>query len=125
MMQRPSIKNLRRNNRQFRCCQFLAEGMLFQNGGIRPALCPVELDDLRRTFFHEHLIDPVLITVQCQQTSIRPQADPLQRVEQGIRRQCGKRCFGTGRIGGTWHAISQAANRDAQDTPEQSDAQIR
>jgi len=54
----------RRNHGQIPLHQKQAEGMLFENLFVAPALRAVELDDYRRALFLAHLVYPVFEAVQ-------------------------------------------------------------
>jgi len=69
--------------------------VLFEYGGIAPAVWPIEFHDDRCAVLNADLINPVLVTVERQETAIAAVFELLKRVENMLRLQCGigQRCI--------------------------------
>src|SRR5450830_53404 len=93
------------NDRDFLLDQLVDESMLFEDRGVAPALRTIELRHQRRPLFHADLIDPILVAVERQQTPIAIQADAIECIEHGVRRQPGEVEYGGG-IGHGCHCTS-------------------
>ena len=91
-VQRFPVEYERRDHRQLPPGKFRCKRMLLKDRCIRPASGTIKLNHPRRTVVHENLIDAVLITVECQQTTIGRKANALQRIEQRIGRERRKWC---------------------------------
>ena len=89
-VQRVLVEHERRHHRDFTLRQLTHKHVLFQNRRIRPARGPIKLRHQRRAVFQPHLIDAILITVECQQTAIGAQPEAVYRVEYHIWRQASK-----------------------------------
>jgi len=76
-------------HRDFPRREFQRESMFLQDCGIGPATGPIELRHHRRAFFPAHLVDPVLVTVQSQQSPVGPQAHAIQRGEHSVGGEMG------------------------------------
>ena len=79
----------RRDDRYLSVGQFLGEAVFFDNGGVAPAIWPIEFHDDRRIFFDTNLVNPIFVTVERQKSTVAAVVECLQRVEDLLRLQCG------------------------------------
>ncbi|MND99953.1 hypothetical protein D3C80_923470 [compost metagenome] len=73
-----------RNHRDFAVGEFGREGVFFEDGCIAPAAWAVELGDQRLRVFDAHLIDAVLVAVQCQHPGVAEKADAFHCVQDQV-----------------------------------------
>jgi len=73
-----------RHNGNLALDQFLHEGVLFEDGCIRPARRTIEFGHQRRAVFDTDLVHAVLVAVERQQATIAAQADTLQCVQHAV-----------------------------------------
>ena len=73
-----------RHHRHLCLDQLRHKSMLFQDGGVAPAVRAIELDDNRVALLAADLVHAVFVTVQGQQAAIAKQADAVDGVEDAI-----------------------------------------
>ena len=88
--QRLAIAQQWRHHRHFVFGQFQAEGVLFADCRIAPAVRAIELGDQRRFVLDAHLIDAVLVAVERQDAGVAEVAKALHGIEHQIRGEGGK-----------------------------------
>src|SRR5690606_10056495 len=88
--QRLAIVGQWRDHRNLVLGQFEAEAMLLADRFIAPAVRAIELGDQRRFALDAHLIDAVLVAVECQYPGIAEIAKALHGIEYQIRGEGGK-----------------------------------
>ncbi len=89
--QRLAIARQRRHHRDFVLGQLSAETVLLADRRIAPAIRTIKLGDQRRFAFDAHLIDAVLVAVECQYAGVAEIAKALHGIEHQIRGEGGKR----------------------------------
>ena len=88
-MQSLSAYGQRRDDRYLCVGQLLSEAVLFDNGGVAPAIWPIELHDDGRTVFDTNLVNPIFVTVERQKSTVAAVVEFLKRVEDLLGLQCG------------------------------------
>ncbi|MNY26103.1 hypothetical protein D3C86_1599310 [compost metagenome] len=86
-----------RHHRHLALGQLEGEAVLLANRRVGPALRPVELGDQRRFVLDAHLVDAVLVAVECQYARIAEVAKALHGIQHQVGGQCGK-WVGHGRL---------------------------
>ena len=84
----------RRNDRDFLLVERRREGMFFEDGGISPAARPIKLGHHGHIVLDTNLVDPILVTVQREKTSVAGEAHVFERCNDVFRLQIGKRQCG-------------------------------
>ncbi|MNH08055.1 hypothetical protein D3C79_674600 [compost metagenome] len=79
-----AVVNKWRHYRDFTFGQLGGEGMLFEDRCIGPAVWAIELGNQRFSVFDAHLIDAVLVAVECQNAGIAEKADTFHSVEDQV-----------------------------------------
>ena len=88
-----AVAEQRRHHRNFLRRQFAGKCVLFANGGVGPAARAVELGDHGRAVLDPDLVDPVFIAVERQYPAVAAMSHRLDRVQDGLRRELGIRCY--------------------------------
>jgi hypothetical protein len=78
-----------RHRRDLPFRQFQGEGVLLQDGRVRPAARAVELGDKGRTLLDADLINPVLVAIEGQQPTIGDQPQGFDRIQDAVGTQIG------------------------------------
>ena len=87
LAQSGTVGDERRDDRDFAACELERERVLLEDGGVGPALRPVELRDQGRPVFEPCLIDAVLVAVQREEPPVAPKRPRLDCVEDQGRRE--------------------------------------
>ncbi|MNM88565.1 hypothetical protein D3C81_1007860 [compost metagenome] len=110
----------RRNHRHLAVGEFGGEAVFFEDRRIAPAAWAVELGDQRLCVFDAHLIDAVLVAVQCQHPGVAEKADAFHCVQDQVGGE-GVEGVGHGDSGdgrrGAMVAHSNPPNRSYTGTP--------
>ena len=77
-----------RDDRYLSVGQLLGEAVFFDNGGVAPAIWPIELHNDRRAVFDPNLVNPILVTVEREKSTVAAVVELLKRVENLLRLQC-------------------------------------
>ncbi|MND95644.1 hypothetical protein D3C80_879040 [compost metagenome] len=79
-----------RDHRHFAFGQFSGKAVLLEDRRVGPAVRAVELGDQWFSPFDTHLVDPVLVAVQCQHPGVAEKADAFHGVEDQVGGECFK-----------------------------------